>query len=168
MCTLSKKEVVKQLKKIEEEYRGTIELKIRPLIIQLRMLKLSTSGCCEGHTESNCFPWVMFVTKRPKGKLNSDDLKKWGRRTLKEISSLRSLLEEFYSKREVLEDQRLDIEFKLNETPLAFFWLQPRGAKVLELFPKELLAPSKKNSILKRHQEEISAFTEFLQNKTPQ
>jgi hypothetical protein len=149
--------------KLEAKYGGKIDRKIRPLIIVLQTLGFPTSGSCEGHIEPNPYPWVLFVRhiKKPSKKTLEDTKKK----TVQDIRRLYTFLGEFYSNRVCNPDEELDIEFDLRNSPFSSYMLRPKGAKILEFTPYELLSKRTRSSILKRYQTEIIDFASFLETK---
>lgn len=152
--------------KLVELKKKYSSLGVDPLILQILValdaLGFPTTGSCEGHANKWwLYPWVVFVNNQCKEK----GFKKTDKETIRLVNLLNQLLREFYKERCVPSDQKLEVHFHRNETPLMFFSLKCHGADVLENIPPEIITPSAGKKILARHQKEMAEFCKFLQTK---
>lgn len=160
-----------------------IEPKIRPVVIVLVAHGFPTESSCEGHLESNLYPWVRFQPSMTGGSKSA--LLRHLAQIHYEVERLRELLGEFWENsprltpdRELAASPEWDVSIKSDKqvaeeylamrakrfVALPGYWLQCSGAEALSTLPDELIRPHRKN-ILKHRQQDMLAFGQFLASK---
>lgn len=145
-----------------------IEEGIKEAVIALRVSGIMTDQSCEGHLNNEeeggeSFPWIRVYAPEPEGWDGSDGEEKkrmekeWKIENLKQQKLVMDLLEEFYEKREVEFDARLNFRYV---GIFGGFILQSFGGDMMEL-----LSPEEKKEKFNLYKKEMKDFTEFLKNK---
>lgn len=161
-----------------------IEPKIRPVVVALVAHGFSTQNSCEGHLESNLYPWVRLEPGRGARIQTKKAVLKHLRRIHSEIDQLNKHLFEFYNRSSLTPDRVLQAmpdwdtshqsdlkiaEDYLDERSKRFvappgYFLQCAGAEALLYLPSELIGRHRKN-ILRHRQKDMLAFAKFLVSK---
>lgn len=160
-----------------------IEPQIRPVVIALVAWGFPTQNSCEGHLESNLYPWVRFQPATTSD--SKRDVLKHIKKIHKEVKQLRKLLGKFWESqpnltpdRELIasldwdpavqSDKKVAKEYLAERAKrfvaLPGYWLRCSGAQALSSLPDELIGPHRKK-ILMHRQQDMRAFAQFLTSK---
>jgi hypothetical protein len=160
-------EIERTVDSIRDKLEKRIDSNIKETVIALRALHINTTQSCEGHLNRGTYAPYIDIEAVESGELNKK-LKLASKdealvivheieyKNLIERKKLLKHLEEFYTGRDVLFQQRLIVK------GLARGWsrLESQGGDLQKIAS----ADEKKVNLLK-YQEEMNAFTEFLKKK---